>query len=330
MREHSGNEFAWKVLRSMAENGRPAHGVLFYGEKGTGKKKMADDYAAFLQCSAQEKTRPCGKCKACRTVYNHTHPDVFTAQKTGKLGVISVGEAEDAKEGTVRDLRSKLFEYPIEGRNKVIIFPDCTALGSWLQAQNMLLKMLEEPPEYGYIIFTAEQKSIFIETILSRIISLPVRRCSRAETEKILAERGFDDEQIRQAADIYSGNIGKCIDFIENPAEREKAESVDRYFWAMIENDEYAMMKALTVFCRDRQSAIEGITMIEEFIREASLAAAEGDNTEKRAIERETAKKIGTVRLQIMYRAAEKAVSGIKSNLRPEFAMTMMCAESMQ
>lgn len=327
----NGNESAFSILRKMAENKRPARGVLFYGEKGVGKKTMADNYAAMLLCTADESLRPCGRCKACITVKNHTHPDVFYAAKTGKLGAISAGDSNDLKEGTVRDLRSKLYEYPIEGRNKIIIFQDCQNVGSWNQAQNMLLKILEEPPEYGYIIFTAAEKEVFIQTILSRIISVPIKKCSYEQVIEILKESCSDENLIRQAADTFGGNVGKCLEYINDPFLKVKIESIENFFKSLAFSNEYETLKALKIFFKDRQVAFECTELLAGVIRDAAVIKTSDNINDYMGCSRKAAQNLSENKslsqIQKMYQAVKTARDSLKANLRAEFVLTALCAE---
>lgn len=331
MLENSGNRYAWNILRNMTKNDRPAHGVLLYGERGTGKKHLANDYAAMLLCTAEEGLRPCGKCKACLTVKKNMHPDVFTAAKTGKLGAFTVGEAFEPKEGTVRDMRSKLYEYPSEGRSKILIFPDCTNVGSWNQVQNMLLKILEEPPEYGYIIFTAPNKDIFLQTILSRIISLPVSRCTEEETEKILSETVEDYEKIKESVEICGGNIGKCLDYINDPFEKEKISLIDSFFKSIKTEKSYQMLLSLSPFCKDRKKAAECIEAIVETARDSAVLQSCGKLETQMGLSRKTAKYVADNimpgKIEQIYRAGNDAANALRANIRADFVISAMCAD---
>lgn len=333
MTENSGNKYAWSILKSMSSNDRPAHGVLLYGEKGVGKKHLATDYAAMLLCTAEKHLRPCGKCKACITVRKNSHPDVFTAVKTGKLGAFTVGDSVDPKEGTVREMRSRLYEYPNEGRSKILIFPDCSDAGSWNQAQNMLLKILEEPPEYGYIIFTASDKNIFIQTILSRIISLQVSRCTTEETVSILRETTDDENLINEAVEVCGGNPGKCLDYINDPFEKEKIGYLDSFFKSVKTGKEYSMQSSLQIFGSDRKKAADCIENIIAAARDGSVLQATGKLDTQMSLSRKTAvfiaENILPYKIEKIYRAGNNALDSLKSNIRAEFVISAMCADIM-
>lgn len=320
MKKTSGNSHSFEILKKAIENNRPFHGVLFYGESGAGKKYSADLYAAMLQCTAPKEQRPCLKCKACKTVMGHVHPDVFYAKKTGKLGAISAGNASDAEEGTIRWLRSRFFEYPDSGRCRILIIPDCKDVGSWVQAQNMLLKVLEEPPEYGYIIFTASDQDIFLETILSRIIRLEIKTGTEAETVEILREKGYDGNSIQEAVKIAGGNFGDAVNFLSDEKEKEKINSMHAFLRAVADHDEYLMLKELQIFSKDRMEALEFAEKFRNLLCRISLEKVKNSNVN-------ISGKFSYDELVGIYDKTKTLERSLKANLRPEFALTAFCAD---
>ena len=100
-----GNELVQQTLRQMIQRNRTAHGFLFYGDPGLGKKTLARRTAAALLCSGAEK--PCGVCKSCRMFQDGVHPDVICAETSGKLGGFSAD--------TVRQICTDLATTPNEG-----------------------------------------------------------------------------------------------------------------------------------------------------------------------------------------------------------------------
>ncbi len=135
-----GNQYLLGTLNNMRESGRCAQSVIFYGEKGSGKKLMADYYTSQLLCEAPVHGAPCGKCAACRNVAAGFHPDVTYVPTEGKLEGYSV-----------RIARAVNSDASIKPNNntarKVYIFRDCRNMNT--QAQNALLKLIEDPPSYA-------------------------------------------------------------------------------------------------------------------------------------------------------------------------------------
>ena len=136
-----GNERLKENLRVSVGRGRAAHFYLISGPAGSGKKTLAKLLSAALQCRGEDK--PCLRCSACRKVLNDTHPDCITVVDPDHKTV-----AVDI----VRDARADMYVMPNEGQKKIYIFPQELRI----EGQNALLKILEEPPEYGVFILLTD------------------------------------------------------------------------------------------------------------------------------------------------------------------------------
>ena len=179
MAQFYGNEQIQHTLHQMLLRDRAPHGFLFYGETGLGKKTLAKQFLAELLCTGTEK--PCGSCKSCKMLADGVHPDVRFVEHSGKRNGFSVD--------TVREVCVDLASPPNEGNAKCYVFGDCDAMDT--RTQNLLLKAVEEPPAYGYFIFTATSPASLLPTVRSRIVSLAVSPVTEQECCAALAERGF-------------------------------------------------------------------------------------------------------------------------------------------
>ena len=178
MERFYGNAQVQETLHQMLKRDRAAHGFLFYGEAGLGKKTLAKRFLAELLCTGAEK--PCGVCKSCRMLADGVHPDVRFVEHSGKRGGFSVD--------TVREVCMDLASPPNEGDAKCYVFGDCDHMDT--RTQNLLLKAVEEPPTYGYFIFTATSPTALLPTVRSRIVSLAVSPVTEQECRTALEEHG--------------------------------------------------------------------------------------------------------------------------------------------
>ena len=153
MAQFYGNEQIQHTLHQMLLRDRAPHGFLFYGETGLGKKTLAKQFLAELLCTGTEK--PCGSCKSCKMLADGVHPDVRFVEHSGKRNGFSVD--------TVREVCVDLASPPNEGNAKCYVFGDCDAMDT--RTQNLLLKAVEEPPAYGYFIFTATSPASLLPTV---------------------------------------------------------------------------------------------------------------------------------------------------------------------
>lgn len=149
--------FCDTILKNI-NSGNFHHGVLIECENEDLALEVALNAAKALVCTAAEK--PCGECAACKKASAGSHPDItVTDGKTGKTDAFTVD--------SIREIRSNAFIVPNEADAKVYILKNGHNMNE--QAQNALLKILEEPPKYVYFIILTASKSKMLETVLSRV-----------------------------------------------------------------------------------------------------------------------------------------------------------------
>lgn len=151
-----GNESTLETLKKAASSGQPSHAYLFTGPEHVGKTTTARRFAAALLCGRPN--APCGTCANCVLLESGNHPDY-----------LEVGSDEEAKTipiTEVRELSKQLSLMPHSSRFRVAVISNAERLG--LPAQNALLTLLEEPPEYAVLILTATTPSRLLPTTVSR------------------------------------------------------------------------------------------------------------------------------------------------------------------
>lgn len=231
-----GNDYILSALDKAFRLGKMPHAILIYGEKGLGKKTLAEYICARLLCS--EDNSPCGKCKNCIMNVSSFHPDKIYVEKSGVRGGFSVSE--------VRRICSDALVKPNNSEVKIYIFSDADNIT--IQAQNALLKILEEPPPHCYFIFTASGRDIFLKTIISRVTSIAMADCTYDETLTALVERGADSDLAKKAYGSYGGNIGICLDYISGGEAKKNSDIADELCNAIIKRDEYLFLKIASSF----------------------------------------------------------------------------------
>ena len=164
-------------LKNAEKLNKVSHAYIFSGEKGSGKKLLASRFAELLQCEA-EGEKPCGKCRSCRQAESGNHPDIIriTHEKPNTISV------DDIREQLVGDVQIK----PYQSKYKIYIVPDAEKMN--VQAQNALLKTIEEPPAYAVILFLTTNAFSFLPTILSRCVVLNMKPVPDQEVRKYLME----------------------------------------------------------------------------------------------------------------------------------------------
>lgn len=207
-------EHLYNALRT----GSISHAYILSGDAGSGRKTIASIFAAALQCenlqaeNIQTKNRqaenpePCGKCLSCMQAESGNQPDIITVTHA-KPNSIGIDE--------IRRMRADLQIRPYANAHKIYIVPDAEKLT--VQAQNALLKTLEEPPEYAVILLIANGVSTFLPTILSRCVVLQTRAVEENQiAEYLQREKGLSSEQAKVLARFSGGNPGQALLLVDD------------------------------------------------------------------------------------------------------------------
>ncbi len=323
MKKIYGNEYLLSTLGSMVRRDKAAHTVLFYGEKGSGRKLMAKYYTTLLMCESPEDGRPCGKCRGCQTTGRLTNPDVTYVPSSGKLGGYSVE--------TARSVISDAFVMPnnSSGR-KVYIFTDCHSVDP--RTQNTLLKLIEEPPDHAYFIFTSESKSDFLPTVISRCACFGTSLCTEQEAAAALAEAGHSEEDIKRAVSCFHGNIGMCESYIVNEQLRKRVDLTKSLADSIIRKDEYTLNALFFSASRERNEVREVLSMLGKLVRDAAVLARAPESADIGCSRRDA---LRLSRGITAYQAArinvhvEKAWRAIESNVSIPLVLSALCADIM-
>lgn len=196
-----GHEQEIAHLRRAIENGQVSHAYIFSGEKGTGKHRLAKAFAETLQCTG-EGEHPCGTCHSCRQALSGNHPDIIYVrhEKPASIGV------EDIREQLTGDISIR----PYNGKYKIYIIQDAEKMT--VQAQNAILKTIEEPPEYAVILLLTANEQIFLDTIRSRCVLLSLKPVPDQQVKQYLMEElQVPDYQADICVAFAQGNIGKAV-----------------------------------------------------------------------------------------------------------------------
>jgi DNA polymerase III delta' subunit len=203
-----GQPAAVRQVSAMIVAGLP-HALLLVGPRSVGKTTLAYDIAAAQLClAARPGDRPCRACRGCRLVTDGNHPDVHRLAPDGPGGVVGI----DA----VRGLVSELALLPLEGGARVAIIEAAHRMTE--DAQNALLKTLEEPPSGVTLILCAEDEDRLLPTIHSRAARVRLGTLAPRDIEDLLAARGdADGPTANRVARLAGGRPGLAIAYARSP-----------------------------------------------------------------------------------------------------------------
>ena len=220
-----GNTKIKQELKNVANSNAVSHSYLFVGEEGIGKKQIAREFAKMILCLSQEKEN-CNQCDSCIKFISNNNPDFIEISEDGN----------SIKIAQIRELQEKIYQKPIVSSKKVVIIDNSEKMTE--EAQNSLLKTLEEPPSYVIFILATTEPHKIPATILSR--------CQRFDFKKISDE-----------------NIDKRLQYI---CDESKIEITNEALKIIAVLSEGAMRDALSILERCLQEGNNQIN--EELVKE--------------------------------------------------------------
>ena len=173
-----GNNKIKDYLINSASNNQMLHSYMFSGREGIGKKLFAKIFAKMILCLSEDK--PCNTCKSCISFEGENHPDFMQ---------INADDGKSIKIEQIRLMQEKVVEKPIISNKKVYIINDAELLTK--EAQNCLLKTLEEPPEYVIIILIVSNESKILNTVKSRCVKIEFEKIPDEEINNYLEKQGI-------------------------------------------------------------------------------------------------------------------------------------------
>lgn len=200
-----GQEQITGHLQNAIRMGKVSHAYIIQGEAGSGKKMLADIFATALQCE-EGGIEPCGHCQSCKQAVSGNHPDIRRViHEKATIGV------DDIRLQLNNDILVKPYSRPY----KVYIIDEAEKMTE--QAQNAMLKTIEEPPEYAVILLLTVNAKLLLPTILSRCILLNIRPVARQAVTKLLTEHhGIAGYMAEIAADFADGIPGRAIAYAQS------------------------------------------------------------------------------------------------------------------
>ncbi|MFP4057081.1 MAG: DNA polymerase III subunit delta' [Candidatus Brocadiia bacterium] len=210
-----GHEELAARFREALARGRQAHAYLFAGPEGIGKALFARELAKALQCEAGG-PEPCDACRACRKVEHGNHPDVAFIRRVDE-GDTGHSRSQILVDQVRQEIQEPIAYKPFEGRHKVFVVADAERMTQ--EAQNCLLKTLEEPPPHSLLILTAARLEPFVDTVVSRCRVVRFRPLPLQTVERILVERAdVDLADARVLGRLSGGSPGRALRYREEGA----------------------------------------------------------------------------------------------------------------
>ena len=228
-----GNDAVKARLSGAFASGRVAHSYLICGPVGSGKHTLTRILCAAMQCEGRGEKIPCGVCSGCRKALEGVHPDIITVDDP---------EHKSMTVEPIRAARSDMFIRPNEGKRKIYIIPRGQDMNE--SAQNALLKILEEPPDYGVFLILSTNAERLLPTIRSRCAELQLGPVEQHEALPFLRQSMPDKpDGILRAAYLRAGGfLGQVLTLLQDA---EDEPFVRQFAAAYAARDRMALLRIL-------------------------------------------------------------------------------------
>ncbi len=326
-----GQERALDPLRAALGRGALHHAYLFAGPEGVGKGTAARLLAQAANC--ERGFDPCGECLPCRKIARGVHPDVVAVAEERTMARAGTWEPKSGRAPSrdivvdqIRDVVDRRLSLRrLEARRRFVILDPADAMNP--QAQNALLKTLEEPPDDTTLVLVAAAADALLPTVRSRCLRVPFRPLPAALVEERLRAAGHAPEAARLAASLSGGSLGKAL-ALDDQALAERREAVEQAA-ALDPGDARGWIAFASARGKDRAAAGEICELLLVWLRDVLARAVAGDRAELALGDLATSTAAATSRLspQEALRRIERvrqALRALRQNASPALALERM------
>lgn len=320
-KEVVGHNHIIEYIGNAVTTDKVSHAYILNGEKGSGKKLLANLFAMTLQCQNREVDgEACGTCQSCKQSLSDNQPDIMKVshEKPNTIGI------DDIREQVNGDICIK----PYSSKYKVYIIADADMMS--VQAQNAILKTIEEPPEYAVILLLTENAETLLPTIRSRCVMLKLRNIKDKLVKMYLMEQmQIPDYKADVCVAFAQGNMGKAIMLATSEhfnEIREEAVHLLRQINEMEVSDLAEAVKRCSVY---KMNIMDYLDVIAIWYRDVLLFKATKNVdqvvfSEQLKYIKERANKSSYEGIEIILDALEKAKSRLRANVNFELTMELL------
>lgn len=314
-----GHEQTILHMKHAIEMDKVSHAYIISGEKGSGKKLLADLFAQTLQCE-KKGTDPCMECRSCKQTVSRNQPDIIyvTHEKPNTISV------EDIR----TQINGNIMIKPYNSPYKVYLVDEAEKLS--VQAQNALLKTIEEPPAYAVILLLTTNAGMLLQTIRSRCVILELKPVSSPMVKKYLMEQIEAPEYHADICTAFAqGNVGKAKRLALSDSFSEMLEHalhLVKYIHEMEVSDMIADLKRISTYKMEIDDYLDLLTV---WYRDALMFKATRDadslifSHELTSIQ-EKAQKSSYEGLERIIKSLEKAKIRLNANVNFDMAMELL------
>jgi DNA polymerase-3 subunit delta' len=305
-------------LQNAISAGKISHAYIFHGEEGMGKKSLALAFAKTLQC-IEKKSTPCNDCKSCKQLEGGNHPDILwiTHEK------VSIG-VDDIRTQVNADIQV----IPYQSLYKIYIIDSADMMTE--NAQNALLKTIEEPPEYAIILLLARSTQNLLPTILSRCVVLDLKPIDRQQIKEYLMNKLHIPDYIAEiAADFSGGNIGKAIKYASSDDFASKKEDVFHILRYIDDMKLHEIISGIKTISENKSSINDYIDLMMLWFRDVLMLKATKDPNlllfkDEYQVIKKQAKTRSYEEIENIIKSMNEAKAKLKANVNLDITIELM------
>lgn len=314
-----GHKDIINYIRNAVTENKVSHAYILNGERGSGKKMLANLFATTLLCEKQGPD-PCNACHSCHQAESGSHPDIIRVTHE-KPNTISV---DDIRRQVNEDIQIK----PYQGPYKIYIIAEADLMT--VQAQNALLKTIEEPPAYAVIFLLTENAEALLPTITSRCVMLKLRNIKDTLIRKYLMETmHVPDYKADMCTAFAQGNMGRAIMLASSDHFNEIREEAVQLLKYINEMDISEVAKAIKKIGTYKLEINDYLDIIMIWYRDVLLYKATKDMDkvvfkDQISYIQERAKKSSYEGIELILESLEKAKTRLKANVNFDLVMELL------
>lgn len=314
-----GHKDIIQYIHNAVQENKVSHAYILNGERGSGKKMLASLFAMTLLCE-KGGPDPCNECHSCKQADSGNHPDIIRVTHE-KPNVISV---DDIRKQVNNDIQIK----PYQGPYKIYIIAEADLMT--VQAQNALLKTIEEPPKYAVIFLLTENAEVLLPTITSRCVMLKLRNIRDTLIKKYLMENlKIPDYKADMCTAFAQGNMGRAIMLANSEYFNEIREEAVQLLKYIGEMDISEITKAIKRINTYKLEINDYLDIIMIWYRDVLLYKATKDMDkvvfkDQMTYIEERARKSSYEGIELILESLEKAKTRLKANVNFDLVMELL------
>ena len=313
-----GHKSVINHLKMAVENNRVSQAYIFSGEDGAGKKMLATIFAKTLLCE-EGGSEPCNQCKSCLQIEGGNQPDLkYVTHEKSTIGVDDIRI----------QVNNDIFIKPFSSKYKVYIIDEAEKMTE--QAQNALLKTIEEPPSYAVILLLTTNITRLLPTILSRCVKLPLKTVPSTEIKTyLMTKEGIPDYLAEISAGFCQGNVGRAIKYASSETFIESKDAILTVLKRIDDMELYEIMEAIKEFSTRKTEVEDYIDLMILWYRDVLLCKVTNNpnqllyKNEYRYISKQ-AMKHSYESIENIIQAMDKAKVRLKANVNFDTVIELM------